>query len=349
MDNKFIINDQEYSSSELSNFAEKRISSSSTPEWEKDLYHFIIQWFSPVEYISIFTSGSTGTPKEIKLLKTDMIKSANRSNTFFELKQRDNALLCLSVKYIAGMMMVVRAFCGKLNLISIPPHQLEEINKLIDFAAMVPLQIEKLLAQPTLLNKIAKIIIGGAPLNETLTKRLLRKYKGTAWETYGMTETITHVAIKEIKKIKNNNIFYALPGINFAQDNRNCLIIKDELIQPKPLITNDHIQLVSKTSFRLLGRYDNVINTGGIKVQPEELEAKLHAYINGKFCITSMPDNKLGEIVLLIIEKGAEIINIENGLSAITNYQKPKRIIELDKIPLLNNGKIDRIALKKLI
>ena len=349
MDDKFIINDLEYSSSELSNFAEKKIRSSSTPEWEKELYYFIIQWFSPNEYVSIFTSGSTGTPKEIKLLKTDMIKSANRSNTFFELKQLDNALLCLSVKYIAGMMMVVRAFCGKLNLITIPPQQLEEIKKPLVFAAMVPLQIDKLLAQSNLLNTIAKIIIGGTPMNDSLTKKLLRVYKGMAWETYGMTETITHVAVKEIKKNENNNIFNALPGISFSQDNRNCLVINDKLIQPKLLITNDHIELLSQTSFRLLGRYDNVINTGGIKVQPEELEEKLHPYIKGKFCITSMPDDKLGEIVLLIIEKEAIKSNLEKGLATISHYQKPKQIIEIDKIPLLNNGKIDRIALKKMI
>ena len=219
-------------------------------------------------------------------------------------------------------------------------------NKPIDFAAMVPLQIEKLIDQPTILNKITKIIIGGAPINSSAISELLKIYKGKAWETYGMTETITHVAVKEINI---SNVFHALSGIHFSQDNRNCLIINDTLIQPTPLITNDHIELLSETSFRLLGRYDNVINTGGIKVQPEELEAKLSTYINGNYCITSMPDEKLGEIVLLVIEKDAVKINIEKGLTTIDNYQRPKRIIEIEKIPLLANGKIDRMTIKKMI
>jgi o-succinylbenzoate---CoA ligase len=315
------------------------------------LYNFIIQWFSPIETITIYTSGSTGKPKEIQLLKTDMIKSAIRSNTFFELKPFNNVLLCLPVKYIAGLLMVIRAFEGKMNLLTISPQNivLNSLDGPINFAALVPIQVDKLISKPLKISKIEKIIIGGAPVSKSLSKLIVKNYKGKAYETYGMTETITHIAIKEINSNFENNTFNAVPNVHFSIDERNCLIINDSLIQPKPLITNDHVELISETSFKLLGRYDNIINTGGIKVQPELIEEKLSNYINGKFCISSIPDDTLGQLVVLVVEKTINNASIDNAFASLSNYQRPKKIIEIEKIPLLSNGKIDRIKLRHII
>lgn len=350
MDDTYYLNDVCYSKSELLKYATKIIHEDFAPVWEKELYQFISEWFSAKKAINIYTSGSTGSPKKIILQKSDIVKSASRSLSYFGLNPGENVLLCLPVKYIAGMLMVIRAFTGKLNLITISPQQFDirYIDSQIQFAALVPLQLEKALENPVQLNKIKKIIIGGAMLSANLSEKLISSYTGTAWETYGMTETITHIAIKEVSPHKNDR-FITLPGITINTDTRGCLIINDPLIQKQPIVTNDMAELITNTSFKLLGRIDSIINSGGIKIQPEKLEEQLSASITQKFCISSVPDPKLGELIVLVIEKGADHNLLNHAISRIEIYTRPKKIIEVNSIPLKNNGKIDRLAIKKLI
>jgi O-succinylbenzoic acid--CoA ligase len=350
MNKDYFINNKHYKKFELLELAENKVNKKNIPEWESDFYGFIIDWFSEKETITIKTSGSTGNPKNIELSKSNMVLSAKRTIDYFKLSKGNKLLLCLSVKYIAGMMQVIRAFEGGMNLISISPQQINSHfnNSLnIDFAALVPIQLEQLF-EANLQNKFRKIIIGGSPLPLNLSEKIKSNHIGKAWETYGMTETITHVAIYEINN-NNTRIFHALPNIKFKTDNRECLIIFDSLLN-STIITNDRVELISDTAFVLLGRVDNVINSGGVKIQPEDIEATLINYIKNRFVITSIPDDKLGDKMILIIEKENDIELLKTKIQDILpTYKQPKSIIEMDKIPLNNNGKVDYVSIKNYI
>jgi o-succinylbenzoate---CoA ligase len=350
MTGSYFINHKAYSLPQLLTYASELLNHEDATDWEKDLGGFILDWFSSGEYVSIRTSGSTGIPKEIRLSKIKMLHSAERSLAFFDIKPGENALLCLPVKYIAGMLMVVRAFAGELNLITRSPQQiqLDSIAGTIHFTAMVPLQVEKLINEKQDLDKINKLIIGGAALSFGLAKKIKSAFKGGVWETYGMTETITHVAVKKINE-GSGALFQALPGISFSTDYRGCLVISDPLLQEQSILTNDNVTLFSPTSFRLLGRYDNIINSGGIKVQPEELERILSSHVKMNFCISSVPDDRLGQLIVLVVEKGADVDLINKAILQIEAYRRPKKIIELEIFPISSNGKPDLRKVKELI
>lgn len=164
-----------------------------------------------------------------------------------------------------------------------------------------------------------------------------------------MTETITHVAVRELTINVPNNYFSALPGITFTKDSRDCLVIHDPLIQSKPIITNDCVDLISETSFHLLGRFDNVINSGGIKIQPEAIEEILANYIDGKFCISSLPDKKFGEIVVLVLEAETKTHGLQKGIDNLDKFHQPKKIVEVANLPLNANRKTDRKMVKLMI
>ena len=351
MDKLYTLNGIHYSKTDLLNYANSKLADSNISEWEHDLYSFIIEWFSKSSFITISTSGSTGKPKPIELSKPDLYLSALRTISYFSLAKGNSLLLCLSVKYIAGMMMVVRAFVGEMNLVCVSPQSIENNdfnNSPIDFVALVPLQLEQLLKTGNQIINFKKIIIGGAALSKSLSEKLLSSYTGMAYETYGMTETITHVAVC---KVENNNkkIFRAIPHITFSVDERECLIIYD-LIYNRTFVTNDRVELLSTTEFVLLGRVDNVINSGGIKIQPEEIETILAPFISGKYVVSSIADTSLGNKLVLIVEKGQNTELIKNNIFALLpTYKQPKSIIELNNIPLTSSGKIDFIQLKKIL
>jgi O-succinylbenzoic acid--CoA ligase len=346
MNDSYFIDNKEYTKAGLLAYAENKLEMSGLPDWEHDLFSFIVQWFSSADYVLIYTSGSTGPPKEIRIPKTQMLRSAKRTLRYFDVKPFENILLCLPVKYIAGMMVVVRAFAGSGNLVTLSPQQLSlgSIKGKIGFASMVPLQVAKLLDEHRNLDNLEKLLLGGAPVSQNLAEKVKKSFRGQVWETYGMTETITHVAVRKIDE--EPQVFHALPGVSFSVDDRECLIISDPFIRDQQVVTNDRVELLSNTSFRLLGRMDHVINSGGIKVQPEEIERLIGPNIDGRFCITSIPHETMGQMVVLVVEKGADLDKLRDGLAAIENYRRPKKIIELDLIPTSSNGKIDLKAVK---
>lgn len=349
MRNRYFINHQGYSQEGLLAFAESHLKMADLPEWERDLYAFIQTWFSDDDSISIYTSGSTGEPKEIKLPKKMMLRSAMRTLHFFDIKPSGNIMLCLPVKYIAGMMMVVRAFAGSLNLITTSPQNLMlgSRKEKLDLVALVPLQMENLLNGCQDLSSMSKVILGGAPLSAALEQQILSSFKGQVWETYGMTETITHVAVRKVGS--EPQVFTALPDITFTTDERECLVISDPYIQETPVITNDRVRLISSGSFQLLGRLDNVINSGGIKIQPEDLERTLEPYIDKRFCITSLPNKKLGQMIVLVVEKGVSLEKLMSAINVLDPHHRPKKIIEIDEIPANANGKTDLQRVKEKI
>lgn len=307
---------------------------------EKELpavHEFFTEWFSNRKYLTVYTSGSTGKPKAIRLLKEHMINSALATAKYFELNDNVSALLCLSPSYIAGKMMLVRAIVSGWNLDVIEPtsHPLEK-RKMYDFTAMVPLQVYNSLAN---LHKVKTIIVGGGAVSKTLQKDLIN-VRPKMYSTYGMTETVTHIAVKKLSQLNGiTNYFEALPGITLEEDDRGCLVINAPNISKKQIITNDLINLIDDKHFCWKGRFDNVINSGGVKILPERVEDKLGSVIEQRFFISSIKDDALGEKVILIIE-GKKIKNID--YSALDKYERPKEVFYINKFKETKSGKISR-------
>lgn len=316
----------------------------SDEEYLKDIGEFFSEWYNENDYVIVKTSGSTGLPKEIKLLKEHMINSAIATSTYFNLKARSTVLLCLSAQYIAGKMMLVRAIALGWNIFLKPPssNPLED-NTIYDFAAMVPMQVTHSLGK---LHNIKQLIIGGAPVSEHLQKQLLQ-LSTQCYVTYGMTETCTHIAVKNLKI---NDSYQVLPNVTVSQDDRDCLVISAPNISNELIVTNDIIKLTSKTKFKWLGRYDSVVNSGGIKLFPEQIEQKLSNIITSRFFVSSIPDHTLGEQLVLVIENDVEFDIDKNILSEVlSKYEIPKKIVFVKKFKETPTGKIHRTDTKAML
>lgn len=306
--------------------------------WQHAICSFIEEYQNSSE-ISVTTSGSTGKPKTISIPKKFMKNSAFMTGDYFQLQRGDTALLCLSVHYIAGKMMVVRAIELGLKLYCVSPsgNPLETIQASIDFCAMVPLQVEKSLAK---LHVVKQLIIGGAPVSSTLEDSLQRK-STQCFATYGMTETVTHVAVKRLNQEKKSTYYTVLKGVTIEKDSRNCLVIHCPLLSDEVVITNDVINLVGEKQFLFLGRYDNVINSGGVKIHPETVEKKLSSIISERFFITSIPDERLGEQVVLVVETEQKKCMLDFK-SVLDRFEIPKHIFTLKEFIETPTGKINR-------
>ena len=293
-------------------------------DFEKPVGDFLLDWFDSKDYIEMFTSGSTGEPKTVIVKKQAMVNSAIATGDFFDLKPGNSALQCLPVKYVAGKMMLVRAMILGLDLEFVAPssHPMRNNEIDFDFVAMVPLQAQNSIQE---LKKVKKLIIGGAAVNKTLEKQLL-KLKTEVYETYGMTETITHIAARKL----GETAFTVLPDVTVSYDDRNCLVIHAPKISDEVIITNDIVELVNENQFIFLGRIDNVINSGGIKLIPEQIENKLMSKIQQRFFIASKSDNELGEKLVLVIE--GDKVEFDNSIyEDLDKYEKPKEILFISK------------------
>lgn len=305
-------------------------------EFEKSVGDFLLDWFDHRDYIEMQTSGSTGKPKTITVQKQAMVNSALATGDFFELSAGNKALHCLPAKFVAGKMMFVRGFILGLDMDFVAPsaRPLEYNDTIYDFAAMVPLQAQNSLDK---LRNIKKLIIGGVNVNSGLEDELL-KIPSAIYETYGMTETITHIAAKRV----GENAFTVLPGVTISYDDNNCLVIHAPRISDDIIKTNDLVSLVNENQFVFLGRIDNVINSGGIKMIPEQIEDKISAKkIGGRFFIAGVPDQTLGQRIVLVAE--GEPREIEDAVFAkLSKYEKPKEIHFVPKFDETPNGKIRR-------
>ena len=329
-------------------------SSDTLLQFEEKLPEFIVlflkNWFSDSKFMKLQTSGSTGTPKILDVEKDKMLNSAKMTCDFLGLKEGNTALLCLPTEYISGKMMLVRAIERRMKLLIQTPSlfPLENITEEIDFCAMTPLQVQNSLDK---IHYIKKLIIGGASISESLKQQLIQKNPQTKiYETYGMSETLSHIALKSILP-KREEYFRILDGIKISQDQRGCLVINAPLLNDKILITNDLIKLKNKREFKFLGRIDNIINSGGIKISPENLEDWIKKFILNELVFTGIPDINLGEKLVLVLE-GKEDLNLKSHILQLPfekKYLKPKEIIFIEKIPRTPNNKIDRLGLKNLL
>jgi len=304
-------------------------------EYEQAIGEFILNWFDDKPYIELQTSGTTGTPKIIRKDKQALVNSALATGDFFELSPKDKALLCLPAQYIAGKMMLVRSFILGLEIDYVAPtsNPLVNNNKEYDFVAMVPLQV---LHSLNGLNKVKKLIIGGAKMDKSLEESLL-EVKTSIYETYGMTETITHIAAKKV----GEKAFSVLPNVEISQNENNCLVINAPRVADELIVTNDLVELVNDCQFKLLGRIDNVINSGGIKLIPEQIEDKLSKVISERFFVGGIPDKILGKKLVLVIE-GEEQDLDEAIFNVLGKYEKPKEIFYIPKFIETDSGKIKR-------
>lgn len=323
-------------------------------DWEHALGRFLLQWLDEKDFIEVTTSGSTGAPKAIILDKTAMVTSASMTGRFLDLREGQTALLCLSTVYIAGMMMVVRAMVHRLNLLTVPPSgfPLNDISSgtTIDFAAMVPAQVYNAVNAPESeqkLESIGTLIIGGAPLSPELETRIAG-LKGRIYATFGMTETITHIALRRLNGPGRSDVYVVLPGITPDTDERGCLVAGVPYIEDGKLVTNDLVTIESPKTFRWLGRADHVINCGGIKLIPEVIEKKIASAIKMRFFVHAIPDVKLGEIPVLLVESKSHLSEPE--LEAILSRIKPlvdkaefpRQIFQTGRFSETENGKINR-------
>jgi o-succinylbenzoate---CoA ligase len=349
------------------------INTSPNNEYYDKVLKFKGLWESGQEEFTIQTSGSTGIPKQIVLHRKQMIASAKMTAKAFDLQEGDTAFCCLNVEYIAGMMMLVRAFEIGMDLMVVEPSSnpflgnekhlyLLNANRGRNFFAFVPLQIQTILEEtPNLseiLNSAKAIIIGGASVNELILEKIQKIYR-PIYATYGMTETITHIAIKRLNGSEKDDFFNTLDGVDVKLNDDNCLMIKSKSIGNEWITTNDVAEIINDSSFILHGRIDNVINSGGVKIQLEKIEKvgegilrKLQ--ISTSYFVFSLPDEKLGERLVLIVQKDEKIqlpsttdamkIDLLKAFKEILpKFEVPKEVFFVEKMIETPTGKIDKI------
>jgi o-succinylbenzoate---CoA ligase len=330
---------------------------SARSEFEEATFTFIRDWLSGEENFELTTSGSTGKPRSISLSRYQMMASAKRTSDKINLQKNSRALVCLDPRFIAGKMMLVRCLTVGLRIMAVEPtaNPLIKIpvDKCVQFTAFVPYQVQSVLESkhPHLLNDLDKLLIGGAPLNQNIVEHLDR-YQCECYETYGMTETASHVALRLVNTKLKQPYFETLPGIEINLDDRGCLIVSADYLR-EPVVTNDLAEIVSPGRFLWLGRWDTVINSGGVKVVPEKVERELNAIfrtnnLHHRFFIAALPDEKLGQKVVLVLEGvqfSSELINqsLATLRSALSPYEVPKEVYTTPRFVTTETQKIDRI------
>jgi O-succinylbenzoic acid--CoA ligase len=337
---------------------------------------FIDEWNNDSAYVEVKTSGSTGEPKRMLVEKRRMLNSARITCDFLGLKPGDTALLCMSTDYIAGKMMVVRSIERGLKLIEVPPcgHPLNNVqwsapallackarmvrsssaglqgkNGQLAFAAMVPMQVYNSLQVPEekeRLMAIRHLIIGGGAIDEAMEAEL-RTFPHAVWSTYGMTETLSHIALRRISGPEASEWYMPFPTVKLSTTDEGCLVIDAPEVCAQTLTTNDIVELKSDGRFRIRGRKDNVICSGGIKIQIEEVEQILKKYMRVPYIISKRKDEKFGEIVVLLTEGDtAEAQTICQQV--LPKYHQPKVYLHVNQIPLTETGKPARKRAEEL-
>lgn len=332
---------------DFSRIEELKIVGKSFDYWENEIYIFLKNWFDDSDEIVTRTSGSTGKPKEIRLSKNIMRNSARMTNAFFGLDASKKALLCLPASYIAGKMMLVRALVGGFDLMTVEPkaNPFDQIDVTLDFTAITPYQLyhsaETLKSYP-----VKNIIVGGGHVNLALEK-LANEIPAAMFETYGMTETASHIALRCFNGKEKSDCFTVLKGVSIRTDERNCLVVKANHLLENEIITNDIVELFSENTFKWLGRADTVINSGGVKIHPEQVESILEDLIPENYFISSVPDELLQNKVVLVIESAPYSPSEENRLKermiqSLSKFEIPKHILYLPEFIYSSGNKVLR-------
>ena len=328
-------------------------------EYETLAWRLCHDWLTGCEQFTLHTSGSTGTPKPVVLTRRQMAASAAMTGRALGLQPGDTALVNLNVQYIAGVMMLVRGLELGLHLTVAEPTAnpmaaLPTTDSRFDFQSYVPLQIKAASQTPeglALLDTAKAVLVGGAPVSLMLETQL-QAVESPVYQTYGMTETVSHVALRRLNGLQRRDFYTALPEVSFAQDERGCLVIQAPQLHDAPLVTNDVVELLSAQTFRWLGRADNVINSGGVKVQAETVEAEAGRILAEmglarRFFVAGVPDARLGEAVTLVLEGGPignqqEAVVLQGLKDRLPRYHAPAQVIHVPVFVDTPTGKIDR-------
>ena len=321
------------------------------------LDEFLEEWNNPSPYVRVQTSGSTGAPKPMLVEKARMLASARRTNDFLGLKPGDTALLCMSLDYIAGKMMVVRALERGLKLMIVEPsghplvdnYSLFTIHYSLSFAAMVPLQVYNSLQVPEekeRLQQIRHLIIGGGAIDDALASEL-KTFPNAVWSTYGMTETLSHIALRRLSGPKASDWYTPFPSVTLSLSDEGTLIIDAPEVCSEPLVTNDIAELSTVNCFRIFGRRDNIICSGGLKIQAEQLERELRPHLSSPFLITKRPDEKFGEMVVLLTEGSTDEAR-QLCERILPRFHQPRAYLHVARIPLTETGKPSRHEAERL-
>lgn len=324
------------------------------------LLTFLREWWSEEEGVTVQTSGSTGTPKRLQLAKLAMRRSGLRSNRYFQIQAGKRLLLAMDLRYIGAKMMVVRALLAGAELIVVQPssHPLATLSVAPQFVSLVPLQLHhtlEVLAERELLSRAEQLIIGGGAIHPTVEAQL-SALPVAAFATYGMTETISHVALRRLNGPHASPLFYPLEGVHLTQGAEGELIIEDRLLYPEgpSLTTHDLVKLHPDGGFTIVGRADNIINSGGIKISPEPIERKLAKVLDRPLAISWIADAALGQKLVLVLEgdslsEGFAETLTEACQQLLPPYHRPKEIRLVSHLPHNDNGKLDRLALQRLL
>ena len=339
--NRFELNGHHYNFEDLMEVAYSYVKEGEP--YQQDLGNFLLDWLDEKDYVIAKTSGSTGKPKMIKIGKQQMVNSAIMTGDFFGVEPGNKMLHCLPSNFIAGKMMIVRALVLGLKLDLVQPSGLPLIDydKNYDFCAMTPLQLTNFLDYT---DNLKTIIVGGSRVSNALVIKL-QDVKPNVYETFGMTETITHIAVKKLNNFESGDVsssyFQVLPSIKISQDDRDCLVINAPRLSSETILTNDIVKLHDENKFEWLGRFDNVINSGGIKLYPESIESKLRSKIDEQFFIASKEDDVLGNKVILVLEGDSNTLD-KSVFEDLDKYEVPKEIYNVKKFPETRSGKIHR-------
>jgi O-succinylbenzoic acid--CoA ligase len=334
---------------ELPSFWRQQLNKTDLPVWEQKILQFIRHFLDPSDRIIQKSSGTTGIPKEIVLLKRSMILSALQTTKKFKLGMGHTAMLCLPVDYIAGKMMIVRALVRGMNLVWIEPSACPDVsgNQAIDLCSMVPMQVYNLMAKRKSISPIKNLLIGGSELSPELESHL-KTIPSRIYETFGMAETCSHIALRRINGPRAASWFSTMPGVKISSDIRGCLIIEASFL-PDRIITHDVVEILGKNRFLWKGRIDNLINSGGIKICPEHLEKMILEILGLESYVLGLPDKKLGQKLVLVttrpfssVEKAGILETLRDNLPP---YHVPAEIMVFPFFPRNSSLKIDRAGL----
>ena len=340
---------QSYDSKQLMNLVFQNLKRKDIPKWEKRIFWFFLEWLHPNDWIPIRTSGSTGPAKSIYFSKQQMIDSALATQTYFDYQARDRALLVLDMAYVAAKMMVVRAFVSGLDLHYAEPAA-DPFQKLADgrydFVSLVPMQVSTIMQNEfsyERLKNVKQVLVGGGAINEGL-KRIIKKELNSYYASFGMAETLTHIGIQKLNGEGNSPFYTLLPGVKINVDERNCLQIFAPWISSTILQTNDIIEKIDDAHFRWIGRFDNLINSGGVKISPESVEQRISHIMQCNFLIFAEQDDLLGQKVAMLVEKDSKLSTeqCQKIRSKLTKFEMPKVIYYLKSFIYTQSRKINR-------
>ena len=323
--------------------------------FQASLADFLREWFDDHDTVLVHTSGSTGTPKPLHVEKQRMMQSAMLTVSFLGLHTGDTALLCMPLKYIAGKMVVVRALVAGLDLLPVTPsgHPLAQTSTTPVFAAMIPMQVYNSLQvseEKERLQQIRHLIIGGGAIDTSLGNQLL-SFPHAVWSTYGMTETLSHIALRKLNGPEASDWYTPFQHVKLSLSPENTLTIEAPAVCPEILTTNDICEFNAQGQFHILGRKDNTINTGGVKVQIEQVENALRATLSRPFQVTAVPDPKFGERIVLLLEDPEAACPeslLTEAVHSLSPYWRPKQVFRIRQLPQTGTGKPDRATARKL-